>query len=556
MPAGDFAYLGSSTAQKDVVQKLWEHVNNGKPVSVDVETHSLEDQTPIGLSIATSPKDAFWFKVGTLYDSAIALILSNNRVRKIFHNGSFDKPILQDFYQTQINNTTDTMYMAQLLGLPARLNDLALVLLNRQSLEIKDLLGTGKDKKTSMLQVPLEKVIEKCCLDTQISLGCYNEMLPDVSPRAMDLELRLEPVIYAMSQRGIRIDLDRLQYHKVRTEKQVRYYKTLCDGMGFNPGSSLQVAWILKSRGHNVRFNKDTGNPVMTEEVLRTKYSHDPVSHLVLHYRHARSRLSTQIQGVEKRLDGDRIFITFRQSGADSGRISTSPNSQNIEYDMRDMYIASDGNELEIGDFSQIELRILAWLSQDPVMLAAFATGESIHKDTAARMYGPHYSKSQYTVSKNINFSVWYGGDDYTLFTRYGIPRDQGKDFIARVFSIYQRAAQWLEVQKQQIMEQGYAETYYGRKRLFPDINLGVDWLTAKNLREAINHIIQGTAGEFNKEAIVFTRFAPQVNTVHDELVFDVDKDNKILFPSANALAPFHAPIEWGRGNNWKEAKP
>jgi len=551
----DWAYLSALPGSKSVIQRLfwWQ----SGIIAVDVETYSIEDQTPIGFSIAINPNEAFWFDIGhTQYIIDIKLMLTNPNIIKVFHNGSFDKPILQHYLDIPLPNCIDTMYMAQLLGLPPRLNDLALMLINRKSLEIKDLLGSGKAKKKSMLEVPKAQVVEKCCLDTQVSFGCYLEMKDAVSPRALDLELRSEPFMQAAGERGLRIDLDRLQQHKEVTEKELKYYKTICTGMGFNPGSSLQVAWILKSRGHHVLFNKATGKPIMTEEVLRTRYINDPISHIVLKYRHARSRLSTQLEGVEKRLIDDRLYITFRQSGADSGRISTTPNSQNIEYDIRDMYIPSDGNELEVADFSQIELRIIAWMSQDPAMMAVFGRGESFHRDTARQMYGKHYTRPQYTLAKNLNFTCWYGGDDYTLWNRYQVPRPEGKEFIKKLFTIYARGAQWLEEQKEEIYSKQQATTLYGRVRLFPDIQLGVDWITAKNFREGINHIVQGTAGEVNKEAIIFCGREPMVNTVHDELVFDVPEQHKVLLPSANALAPFHSPIEWGRGYNWKEAKP
>jgi len=553
--SSDWAYSGPELQAVDVIKKLI--YGSQTVIAVDVETHSLVDLTPLGFSIAISPDEAFWFDIGhERYMGYVKGILANPNIIKVFHNGSFDKPILQQWLDIPLVNCTDTMYMAQLLGLPARLNDLALHLLGRKSLEMSNLLGTGKEKKKSMLEVPKQLVIQKCCLDTEVSLGCYFKMKAKVSPRALDLELRLEPIIQAASERGLRIDLDRLQQHKERTQKEVQFYKTICQGMGFNPGSSLQVAWILKGRGHQVSFKKGTGNPIMTEEVLRTRYADDPITHIVLKYRHARSRLSTQIEGVEKRLVDDRLYITFRQSGADSGRISTTPNSQNIEYDIRDIYIPSDGNELEIADFSQIELRIIAYLSQDPVMLAAFGRGESIHQDTARRIYGEHYTKRQYTTAKNINFTAWYGGDDYTLYNRYGVPRAEGIEFLAKLFQIYSRAAQWLEERKEDIYSKQQATTLYGRVRLFPDIQLGVDWITAKNFREGINHEVQGTAGEVNKEAIIFCGREPMVNTVHDELVFDVDQNHKVLLPSANALGPFYSPLDWGRGHNWKEAKP
>ena len=552
----DWAYFGSNaTGRKDQIEKLWSHIAQGKDIAVDIETVSLDDLTLIGWSIGISPNESFWFFPNTQYNPQLRWILENPNILKVFHNGSFDRPVLEKHLDITVHPHTDTMFMAQLTSQPVlNLADLSMELLAKPQRTIKGLLNEYKTK--SMLAIPIEQVVMKCCNDTMTTLAIKEQLEPKVPPKAMDLELRVQPVIERMNTSGMWVDTDRLEEHIEITQKTVNILKLKCSGLGFNPGSSKQLASVLTKRGHSVKYNRSTGNPILPKETLRTRYGHDPVVKNVLEYRRLKSMLSTRLIGVRNKLVGSKLYIKFFQGGAVSGRISTSPNSQNIEYELRNIYVPSPGNILEVWDFSQIELRILAWLSQDPVMLDAFYKGLSIHKQTAKFMYGNNYDQTQYKLAKNINFTVIYLGDENTLYQRYETPLQIGKYFVNAWFQIYPMAKRWIEERRERVTAQGYAETYYGRRRDFDISIYAPEWHNRKCEREAVNHEIQGTAGEANKELLIWCdKQADIVNTVHDEVAMDIDLHQTVIMPSFNSILPLRTPIEGGRGFSWKEAK-
>ena len=551
-----WAYFGYRSGNPRSYEWLWEHINNGGSVAVDIETVSLEDKTLIGYSIAPNPFEAWWFFPDNPFITEIKQLLTGPNL-KIFHNGTFDRPVLEDYYDIIVAPHSDTLFMAQLLGKTnLTLHDLGLFEYGQRNTTIKELLADHDTK--SMLDIPIEKVVKKCCIDSETTMGIYGIMEPDVPKRAMDLELRVQPAVEAMNKQGMHVDGDRLNEHIVITSNKVKALRMKCDGIGFNPGSPQQVASVLKRRGHSIRYNKETGNPKLAKKILQTYHAYDPLVKDILEYRKLRSALSTRLIGLQNSLVKNKTYIKFFQGGAASGRISTSPNSQNIEFGYRDIYISGPGNILEVWDFSQVELRILAWMSQDPIMLEAFTTGSSIHKATARLMYGVNYTKDQYRLAKNINFTIVYGGDEWTLYERYGTPLETGRYYMAVWRDIYKVAFSYLTYRRGVIKEKGYAETLYGRQRHFPFQNDYFEqWELDKFYREAINHEIQGTAGEANKELLIYCHNLKldMVNTVHDEVMIDTNMFDYIDLPDFDSFLPLHTPIEGGRGWTWLDAK-
>ena len=552
-----FFYLGKRHAHAGIVGDLLAHTG---PVAVDIETVSLEDRTIIGVGFGTDPDNAYFIR----RDSPLIPVrmLEDPHILKIFHNSEFDVPSLESHYNIKINNFTDTLVAARVMGYPPRLSSLTEWMFGRTPMEIKELLA--KYNATDMLGVPLEETARKCGNDVKNTWEVYHAMLSTLPMDALELDLEVIPALRKIERRGMRLDLNRLNEHGNTLRRDVRYFRTICEGQfGFNPGSNAQAAPVLRSRGLPIKYGKPTPktgkrNVKLNREILESKpYNQDALAILILMFRQKRSLLKTVIESSdEKRID-DLLFVRFLLTSTDSGRLSTSPNVQNWTKDLRDIIIHREGNRLEVGDFSQIELRVLNYFAKDPVMDDAFqlydsGKGPSIHTVTQ------NSTGSTYKVAKNINFTVIYLGDAHTLENRYGIPYHQGEVFIQKYFETYPDVKRWLESTENLIRRQGYSETLLGRRRNFPWMNdPGTPgWKKDASVREGINHIIQGTAGEINKRCLIMMAGEPVVNDVHDELVVDVEDGRKVHWPEPSDLAPFLTPIEVGVGKHWKEAKP
>jgi len=538
-----FGYYGPTlNPSPDMLLKLLDYRGD---LGIDIETVSLVDRTPICLAMAISPREAFYFPI----DSPMLpwQKLLDPGIRKVFHNASFDVTILERSKGTRVENYVDTIVAAHILGLPPKLTMLAEILSLPIPPNIEDLIGQRGQKQLRMVDVPEENRAEKCARDAEAALAVW-EKLEDLIPmEAFNLDMALLPVLGEMEQRGIRVDVLKLEEHKQRLTKEVGFYKQIAKGYGFNPGSSMQVAYVLGSRGHPIKYKRSTGKPIMDEEMLTTMYRDDPIAQLVLLYRRSRVLLSTFVEAIlNKHLVGDRIHPHFNLWPR-SGRLSTTPNSQNIPVAIRNIYIPSDGNEFEVWDLEQIELRVVAYLSQDSAMLQMFANGEDVHEATARDL------NVDRGTAKTLNYAILYGGDAHTLFVRGGIPMDKGKMYLERYFAKFRGIKAWIDETKAGVMQTGYAITMLGRKRGFPDVQSSNYFKREKALREAINHPIQGTAAEIQKRSAIAVASYPLVNIVHDEN--DFDKPVGMDIPIPLNLAPFETPVEIGRGKNWKDAK-
>jgi len=358
----------------------------------------------------------------------------------------------------------------------------------------------------------------------------------------------------------MRVDVGRLWEHKERIEKDVNYYKLIANGMGFNPGSSKQVAAVLQDRGWNIRYKRGTGNPILNEEELSTTYKDDPISHLVLKYRKARVLLSTFVNAIlDKHLDGDRIYPNVNQALVASGRLSrTKPNTQNIPYLMRDIFIPSEGNEFEDWDLSQIELRILAYLvwqyTGDYTMQAVYDKDGNIHQETTDAINQMTGLGIAYRIGKEINFASVYRGTPLTLYQHTGVPPELGARFQEAFNIKYPGVEQYFRLVCKQLAQDGYTSTLAGRKRYLPDISSPLRWQREKAEREGFNHIIQGTAAEVMKRLQVRAGHGPQCNQIHDQIIFDLPLGVEMNKDACLGLAPYRTPMEIKRGKNWKDS--
>ena len=562
----EWGYYGPRTPYRGMVDELANQTSGY--LAVDIESVSLDDDTPLCISFSNNSHEAYYFP----WDSPLLPwhLLSNTGVWKIFQNGHFDLAIIEKYKGITTTPVVDTMIAAQLMGLQPSLYSLAQVLFGVTLTTIEDLLGKKGKNQLTMLAISEETVAKKCTQDTKFTYRTWETLHPFIPWAAFIREMEYMPVLKDMQNRGMRVDLDALEEHRVRIRKDVDYYEGIAQGMGFNPGSSQQVAAVLQSRGHFITYNRVTKNPKLNKDMLRKYYADDFVTQLVLLYREGKILLSTFIEAIPaKYLQGDRVFGKINQLATNSGRTSRSaPNLQNQPEEIRNIWIASEGCTLEDWDLNQIEMRILAWYiamwTGDYTMWDVYRQNQvhlsDIHQatqDKVEAILGRHLGKtdaSRRRIAKNINFSSVYLGDEDTLNRRYGIPLDEAIAFQAAYHAAYPGFRVLVEMVKQFLHTNGYTETYLGRRRWFLDkLNSGNEYLIAAALREALNHIIQGTAAEIQKLLQIRAKDYPQINTVHDSTQFDRPHGMIIPRDMAEDLAPYRTPMEVKEGNNWRD---
>lgn len=555
-----WAYFGPQVKAPELLYQLWD-LTDGSAVAVDIETVSLDDQTMIGIGFSPNNKESFYFKADS--PQIPWHLLENPRIMKIFHNGHFDIRILNNAGH-QVNWVMDTIIAAQLLGYSPALNSLALELFGITLTTIEDLLGKKGKNQLKMTDIHPEKVALKCCNDTLYTYRIWEKILPEIPPQAFLQEMALMPILMDMETRGMAVDEDRLEQHKIRISKEVDYYKNIAYGMGFNPGSSNQVAAVLESRGWQIRYSRKTGKPIMNKLMLKTYYSEDPISQLTLLYRENKILLSTFIEAMEKKhIHNGRIHGTINQIATNSGRLSRSkPNLQNIPPVMRDIFIPSPGCEFEAWDLNQIELRVLAFLVEhytgDSSMANIYRGNQTalsdIHKATGEKMSQILGRPVDRKNAKMANFLIVYGGDEHTMLQRHQMPLEEGKALLSAYFKTYPGIKIYMDMTNKELESQGYVETLLGRRRYFRDeLESGDRYQLQKAQRAAFNHKIQGTAGEDFKALQIRAKVYPQCNTIHDEVVFDKPIGEPLDHTMSEGLSPhYRTPMEGALGKNWK----
>jgi len=551
----NFVYQGPSSDSTSAYLRLYD-VTSGN-IAVDIETISLVNRDPIGIGFSPNPHESFYFPIES--NLLPWHLLENPNITQIYHNGHFDLEILKSYFDIDVPNVYDTLIAAQLQGYTPALNSIAKALFDVDLISIEDLIGKKGKGQLLMTDVPFEKVAQKCCNDTMYSYKIWNELSPYLPWEAFQLEMDVMPVLMKMQQIGMRVDVDRLLQHKVQVEKDVNFYKLIANGMGFNPGSSLQVAAMLQDRGWEIRYKRGTGKPILNEEALSTIYKDDPLSHLVLQYRKAKVLLSTFIDAMlEKHIDGDRVYPNVNQAVVASGRLSrTKPNTQNIPPIMRDIFIPSEGNEFESWDLSQIELRILAYLvwqnTGDYTMQSVYDRDGNIHQETTDFINQITGLNIAYRIGKEINFASIYRGTPLTLYQHTGVPVELGAKFQEAYNQKYPGVEKYFRQVIIALHNDGYTQTLAGRKRYFPDANASIKWQREKAEREGFNHIIQGTAAEIMKRLQVRNGHGPQCNQIHDEIIFDLPQGIAMNMDTCIGLAQHRTPMEIKRGNSWKD---
>jgi DNA polymerase-1 len=554
---------------KESLNQLVRILESAKVISFDTETTSTDQMRAdlVGISLSVEPNEGWYIPVGHQpelgsqlpLDQVIRALMkpmTDARIPKIGHNLKYDFVMLARNGLRPTPLTFDTM-IAEWLTNPTShnlgLKNLAWVRLDFRMTEITELIGTGK-KQITMDQVPIAKAASYAAMDAiaviRLLPGLQAELKANsVSQLFTEIEMPLVDVLADMEMTGITLDIPFLE--RMSRELQIRMeelenqvYNQV--GERFNINSTQQLSNALFNRLKLIPPDRtrrtDAGNYSTSAEVLESLQGKHPVIDYLMEYRELSKLKSTYLDALPAQVNPKtgRIHTSYNQAGSVTGRIASSdPNLQNIPIrtelgkQVREAFIAAPGNTLLSVDYSQVELRIAAHMSNDQAMLAAFRADEDIHAATAAAILGKRLdqvTKSERRNAKAINFGLLYGMSPYGLTRTSDLTLAEAEDFVEAYFKQFPGVKAYLDNMRHLAAQQGYVETLLGRRRYFPGLKSGGNQATrAREEREAINAPIQGTAADIMKIAMKRVATALTENNltshmllqVHDELVFE-----------------------------------
>ena len=583
------------------MQALVTLLSTADVISLDTETTStnaIEAQL-VGLSFAIEEKKAYYVPVPEQADEAqnivdrFKAIYENPNTLKVGQNIKYDLEVLRNYGIALQGPLFDTMVAHYLLQPELRHNMdfMAEVYLNYETVHIDALIGPKGKAQKNMRELAPSEVYNYACEDADITLQLKNVLQPKLVEAGVErlfneVEMPLIPVLAEMECNGVRIDTAALkETSQVFTERMLQLEQEIYQAAGktFNVASPKQVGDILFGEMKIIDKPKKTktGQYVTSEEVLQTLRSKHPIVAHILDYRALKKLLGTYVDALPKLINPrtGHIHTSFNQAVTATGRLSSSdPNLQNIPVrgedgkEIRKCFIPEEGCEFFSADYSQIELRVMAHLSQDANMLDAFREGYDIHAATAAKIYNKPVSevtRDERTKAKRANFGIIYGITVFGLADRLNIERAEAKQLIDGYFKMFPQVQQYMEQAKETARANGYVETFFHRRRYLPDINSGNATVRAIAERNAINAPIQGSAADIIKVAMVriFQRFqrenirSKMILQVHDELNFSVlptekEQVERIVMEEMQAAYPLDVPLvaDSGWGNNWLEA--
>jgi len=549
----NFYYMGEEQPGPRTLNK-WLVDSPPHIIGCDVETISLKERIAIGISIAPTPKICFYFPLFPK-ESPITPwnLLKDPKVKKVFHNAIFDLSVLDEF-DIDLENIADTNVMSRLLCHKFNgLSDLGWIH-KMEVHEVKELLNEYKTK--IMLDLPPEVTAKKCMQDSMATLRLFWEFLPKTNLEYYNVEIQTIPIMIRMAAKGILIDHRVRQQLEVELEGDVDTYREACEeSEAFNPGSPQQVSWILAKRGAYDVFNKlpytrnkygGRSGKLSTAKDILNKMD-DPLALLVLNYRRVKYVLSHY---VIPWAEEERAFTRYHLDAITGRPSSTDPNMQNIpgiksptRLNARAMMLPDSGAWTDM-DFSQLELRILAYISQDREMLHIYDTDGDIHQVTA------EFLGIARSISKNVNFGMVYGGSDETLSEIAGIrSKVRAAQLRDMWFSLFPQARDYIQTMNEEVKRgRTRVSTIFGREMRLPSED--EDNLLGRQ-RKAIDYPCQGSAADILKRALIYCKDMDIRLQVHDELLF-----NGMILPNEFSglehIAPFRTPIEIKYLERWE----
>ena len=584
-----------------------EKINHADLVAVDTETTSLDYMRAqlVGISLSTAPGEAAYIPFAHDYMGApeqlkpefvldsLKPYLEDPALKKVGQNLKYDMSVLAQHGITLRGIAFDTMLESYVLDSVASRHDmdsLAFNYLNEETIKFADVAGKGAAQIT-FNQVPLEQAAPYAAEDADITLRLHQVLWPRVAGEAAlkkvfeEIELPLVPVLSRIERTGALVDDTLLFQQSQELSERLAELETQAwdlAGQQFNLASPKQLGEILFEKLQIPVLKKTAkGAPSTKEEVLQELALDYPLPKVLLEHRGLAKLKSTYTDKLPTMINPvtGRIHTSYHQAGTATGRLSSSdPNLQNIPVRtaegrrVRQAFIAAPGSKLVAADYSQIELRIMAHLSQDPSLLAAFSAGQDIHRATAAEVFGVEtnaVTSDQRRSAKAINFGLIYGMSAFGLARQLGIGRKQAAEYIELYFTRYPGVQNYMNNIRYSAAEKGYVETFFGRRLYLPEINSRNGMRRQAAERTAINAPMQGTAADIIKLAMISVQSwlessalnSKIIMQVHDELVLEVPESELDVIKqglcermenAAELLVPL--VVDVGVGNNWDEA--
>lgn len=594
------SYYLADTAEKQIA--LCEQLLQEKSFAFDTETEGLDPLTAglVGMSFAIREQEAWYVPVPANREEATDIVfrlapaLQHPEIEKVGQNIKFDILALRKYGVRVKGPLFDTMLAHYLLNPELRhgMDYLAETYLKYKTVPIEDLIGPKGKKQASMRTVPIEQIKEYAAEDADVTLRLKHYFAPLLKQEGLEslffeMEMPLIYVLAEMEATGVKLDTNALkQSSEVLSQQLSTLEESIYDlaGQSFNINSTKQVGEILfdKLKLDEKAKKTKTGGYSTSEEVLEKIRGKHPIVDKLLEYRGIKKLLSTYIDALPALIHPEtgKIHTSFNQAVTATGRLSsTNPNLQNIPVrdelgrEIRKAFIADDDDCIFFSaDYSQIELRLMAHLSNDPHMVEAFCSGADIHAATAAKIYGipvEEVTSDMRRKAKTANFGIIYGISVFGLAERLSIPRAESKELIDGYFQTYPRIKEYMEESIRVAKEKGYVETLFKRKRFLPDINSHNAIVRGYAERNAINAPIQGSAADIIKLAMIriHQRFEAEhlksrmILQVHDELNFNVRKEEfdrvkEIVLDCMEHVLQLRVPLiaDCGEGKNWLEA--
>ncbi|MFR0656068.1 DNA polymerase I [Pantoea sp. SIMBA_079] len=574
----------------------------------DLETDSLDtlSATIVGIAFAVAPGEAAYLPVAHDYLDApdqldrtdvlakLKPLLEDERAAKVGQNLKYDRGVLKNYGIELRGIRFDTMlesYCLNSIGGKHDMDSLSARWLNHKTVTFTEIAGKGKNQLT-FNQIALEQAAHYAAEDADVTLQLHQQMWPKLEQEAgpkqvfTDIEMPLVTVISRIERNGVLIDQNILARHSQElttrlSELELKAHELA--GEPFNLSSTKQLQTILFEK-QGIKPTKKTpgGAPSTSEEVLAELALDYPLPKVILEHRGLSKLKSTYTDKLPQMINpvSGRVHTSYHQAVTATGRLSsTDPNLQNIPVRneegrrIRQAFIAGTDKRIVAADYSQIELRIMAHLSQDKGLLDAFAQGEDIHRATAAEVFGSALEKvsaEQRRSAKAINFGLIYGMSAFGLSRQLNIGAGEAKKYMDLYFERYPGVLRYMEKTRDQAASKGYVETLDGRRLWLPDIKSSNAIRRKAAERAAINAPMQGTAADIIKRAMIAVDGWLQrqngddvkmIMQVHDELVFEIHKDavesasakiRQLMESSMTLDVPLL--VEVGVGDNWDQA--
>lgn len=586
---------------EDKIDDFLQNILTKEIFSLDTETTGTDPIRAelVGMSFSFKENQAFYVPVPANRDEAQKIVnkfksvFENEKTVKVGQNIKYDMLVLSNYGVEIRGRMFDTMIAHYVLQpeLHHGMDYLAEVYLKYETIKIEELIGPKGKNQKNMRDLPPSAVYKYACEDADVTLKLKHILEKELKEQGVEalfeeIEMPLVPVLAYMERSGVRIDtaaLKETSLHFTARMQQIEKEVHELAGMEFNIASPKQVGEVLFDRLKIVEKAKKTksGQYVTSEDVLESLRGKHEIVGKILEHRGLKKLLSTYIDALPQLINPQtgHIHTSFNQTVTATGRLSSSnPNLQNIPVrnedgkEIRKAFIPEDGCEFFSADYSQIELRIMAHLSQDPHMIEAFQKGQDIHAATAAKIYKTdleHVSREQRSKAKTANFGIIYGISTFGLAERLNVERREAKELIDGYFANYPHVKEYMDESIRVAREKGYIETIFKRKRYLPDINSRNAVVRGYAERNAINAPIQGSAADIIKVAMIriYRRFREEgiqskmILQVHDELNFSVvpaekEKVQQIVISEMEAAYKMKAPLraDYGWGKNWLEA--